>query len=231
MRVAVLGAGQMGHGIAQVSAQAGHDVVLRDVAEDIVAAGLESIADTLQGAVDRDLLTDDERRATLDRITGTTDLSEAVADADLVVEAVPEDLELKTEVFRSVEHAAPDDAILASNISTWEEADEWCPSYGSLRELLDRNLERLPEGGVTAREDAVPILFVFDEASSHASGRGQDGYEAGQKLGPLVYKIRKARAGLIIIGHDGKDVHPAVRTQALVIQKFRGEVKRAEVYE
>lgn len=121
--------------------------------------------------------------------------------------------------------------VLASNIRTWEEADEWHPSYGSLRSRLDEQLKDLPEGGVTAKEDAPPYLFVFDEASSHASGRGKDGYEAGQKLGPLVYKIRKARAGLIIIGHDGKDVHPAVRTMADVVQKYRGQVKKATVYE
>jgi 3-hydroxybutyryl-CoA dehydrogenase len=65
-----------------------------------VADGLESIADTLHGAVERDLLTPTKREATLGRITGTTDLTEAVADVDLVVEAVPADLELKTVVFR-----------------------------------------------------------------------------------------------------------------------------------
>ncbi|MFB6070023.1 MAG: 3-hydroxyacyl-CoA dehydrogenase family protein [Halanaeroarchaeum sp.] len=118
MRVAVLGAGQMGHGIAQVSAQADHDVVLRDVEESIVDAGIESIAENLQGAVDRDLLSSDEREATLGRIDGTTDLSAAVTDADLVIEAVPEDLDLKTEVFGSVDGLAPDDAILASNTSS-----------------------------------------------------------------------------------------------------------------
>lgn len=118
MRVAVLGAGQMGHGIAQVSAQAGHEVVLRDVDSDIVAEGLEAIDANLQGAVERDLLTADECEATIERITGTTDLDEAVTDADLVVEAVPEDMDLKKEVFSAVEPVAPDDAILASNTSS-----------------------------------------------------------------------------------------------------------------
>lgn len=124
-----------------------------------------------------------------------------------------------------------DDATIGSNIRTWEEADEWHPSYGSLRSRLDEQTKQLPEGGITAHEDASPYLFVFDEASSHASGRGEDGYEAGMKLGPLVYKIRKAQAGLVIIGHDGKDVHPAVRTLATVVERYRGEVKKATVYE
>ena len=123
------------------------------------------------------------------------------------------------------------DGELGSNIRTWEEADEWHPSYGHLRRWLDEQTKELPEGGITRREDANPRLFVFDEASSHASGRGKAGAEAGKKLGPLVYKIRKANAGLIIIGHDGKDVHPAVRMLATVVQRNRGELKRADLYE
>jgi hypothetical protein len=123
------------------------------------------------------------------------------------------------------------DGELGSNIRTWEEADKWCPSYGSLRSWLDEQLVEMDSGGETLRDGAAPRLFVFDEASSHASGRGKVGHEAGAKLGPLVYKIRKANCGLIIIGHDGKDVHPAVRTLATVVQKFRGEVKKAELFE
>jgi hypothetical protein len=123
------------------------------------------------------------------------------------------------------------DAELASNIRTWREADAWLPSYPQLEEWLDEQTRSVEGGGVTRREDANPRLFVFDEASSHASGRGKQGAEAGQKLGPLVYKIRKARCGLVIIGHDGRDVHPAVRTLATVVQRYRGELKRATVYE
>jgi len=120
---------------------------------------------------------------------------------------------------------------LISNIRTLEQADEWIPTYGRLKELIDNQTTGIEGGGITAKEDSNPMLFVFDEASSHASGRGQDGYEAGQKLGPLVYKIRKARAGMIIIGHDGKDVHPAVRTLATIVKRYRGEVKKATLYE
>jgi hypothetical protein len=120
---------------------------------------------------------------------------------------------------------------VATNIRTLEEADDWIPTYGRLSSWLDENLKQLPEGGTTMVEDAPPKLFIFDEASSHASGRGKQGAEAGAKLGPLVYKIRKANAGLIIIGHDGKDVHPAVRTLATVVQKKRGERKKATLFE
>jgi 3-hydroxybutyryl-CoA dehydrogenase len=118
MQVTVLGAGSMGHGIAQVSAQAGHEVVLRDIEESLVEDGLAGIEKNLQGAVDRDIISADEMEATLNRITGVTDLADAVAGADLVIEAVPEDMELKKDVFESVEEGLTTDAILGTNTSS-----------------------------------------------------------------------------------------------------------------
>lgn len=118
MRVSVLGAGTMGHGIAQVSATAGHDVTIRDVERSYVADGIDAIESNLQGAVERDLISPDEMMATLDRIEGTTSLPEAVDDAELVVEAVPEELALKRDTFSEVEDHAPDDCVIASNTSS-----------------------------------------------------------------------------------------------------------------
>ncbi|MFB6161674.1 MAG: 3-hydroxyacyl-CoA dehydrogenase family protein [Haloferacaceae archaeon] len=118
MQVAVLGAGTMGRGIAQVAATAGHDVAVRDVDRERVDDGIAGIRATLREGVERGKVTESERAATLDRIAGTTDLADAVADADLVVEAVPEDRDLKREVFREVEAAASDDAVLATNTSS-----------------------------------------------------------------------------------------------------------------
>jgi 3-hydroxybutyryl-CoA dehydrogenase len=118
MNVGVLGAGTMGHGIAQVAATAGHSVSLRDVDEHLVDDGLAAIRENLAGGVDRGKVTEDERDATLDRLAGTTDLDETVADAALVIEAVPEDTELKQEVLGEAEAAAPADAVLATNSSS-----------------------------------------------------------------------------------------------------------------
>jgi 3-hydroxybutyryl-CoA dehydrogenase len=118
MRITVLGAGTMGHGIAQVAAQAGNDVVVRDIKEDILERGVESIEANLQGGVDRGKVSDEEKAATLDRIATTTDLADAVTDAELVVEAVPEDIDIKQETFEAVEDTAPDGAVLASNTSS-----------------------------------------------------------------------------------------------------------------
>ena len=118
MQVSVLGAGTMGRGIAQVAAQAGFDVRLRDVADEPLAAGITGIEETLQSGIDYGVVTADEKAATLERIEGTTDLEAAVDGADIVVEAVPEDLDLKRETFERVEAVVDDDALLATNTSS-----------------------------------------------------------------------------------------------------------------
>jgi len=108
----------MGHGIAQVAATAGYDVTIRDIDESILEDGLASIESNLQGGVERDKLTADEKEAALDRIGTTTSLEDAVGDAEFVVEAVPEDMDLKRSTFEDVAAAAPADAVLASNTSS-----------------------------------------------------------------------------------------------------------------
>lgn len=118
MRLTVIGAGSMGHGIAQVAAQAGHDVVLNDVDEERIADGVAGIEANLDGGVERDKLTAEERATTLDRLSGETDLSTAVSDADIVVEAVPERMELKRNVFQQVEAATADGTVLGTNTSS-----------------------------------------------------------------------------------------------------------------
>lgn len=118
MNIGVLGAGTMGHGIAQVNASAGHNVTLRDVDPDIVEQGIRTIAENLEGAVERNKASREEADAALERIEGTTDLDTAVSDADLVIEAVPEDMDLKRSIFTDIEAAAPDEAIIGTNTSS-----------------------------------------------------------------------------------------------------------------
>ena len=115
-RVAVVGAGLMGGGIAQVAAQAGYDVVLRDVTPDALERGLGAIRGSYAKFVEKGRLSQDDADAALARITTTTEL-DAAADADLVVEAVFEKLEVKAEVFRELDRICKDDAVLASNTS------------------------------------------------------------------------------------------------------------------
>ena len=118
MQVCVLGAGTMGHGIAQVSAMAGHDVRLRDVDPAVLEEGLDAIRGNLEGGIERGKVTEAEREATLARLSTTTDLTEAAAGSDLVVEAVPESLDHKKRVFEEDEAEVGDDAIVATNTSS-----------------------------------------------------------------------------------------------------------------
>ncbi|MFB6142192.1 MAG: 3-hydroxyacyl-CoA dehydrogenase family protein [Halorientalis sp.] len=118
MQVAVLGAGTMGRGIAHVCAVAGHEVRLHDVDPDVLTDATDTIDANLSDAVDRELLTESEREAAFDRITTTTDFEAATTGAGLVVEAVPERMDLKKDVFERAEANAAADAVIATNTSS-----------------------------------------------------------------------------------------------------------------
>lgn len=115
-KLAVIGAGLMGAGIAQVSAQAGYEVVLRDVTDEALARGRAGIAASYEKFVAKGKLDAADAEAALARITTTTDL-DAAADADLVVEAVFEKIEVKQDIFRTLDGLVRDDTVLASNTS------------------------------------------------------------------------------------------------------------------
>ncbi len=116
-RVFVAGAGLMGHGIAQVHAAVGKDVTLYESDLGRAQAGLDRIAGNLQRSIAKGRISADERDATLARITPTDDLAAAAA-ADLVIEAVFEDLGVKQDLWRSIDRVAPPTAIFASNTSS-----------------------------------------------------------------------------------------------------------------
>ncbi len=117
-RVAVLGAGTMGHGIAQVSAQAGHRVSLFDPSGEALDRGMAAVAANLEKGVSLGKVESGDRDAALARLTRAGSLEEAVHRATLVIEAAPERLELKRDLFREVERATPSGALLASNTSS-----------------------------------------------------------------------------------------------------------------
>ena len=117
-RVVVVGAGTMGAGIAQVSATSGYPTQMVDVAEAGLAKALAGIDKRLGRQVEKGRMEAAEKEATLGRLHHATDVAGAVADADLVVEAVPEKAELKYDLFRTLNDAAPEHAILASNTSS-----------------------------------------------------------------------------------------------------------------
>jgi len=115
-RVAVIGAGLMGSGIAQVAAQSGWQVVLQDVTDEALRRGREGIEQSTARLADKGRLSPEDRAAALDRIATTTDI-DAAADTDVVVEAVFEQVEVKQEIFRNLDRICHDRAVLATNTS------------------------------------------------------------------------------------------------------------------
>ncbi len=115
--VAVLGAGNMGHGITEVTAIAGYTVTMRDIEQDLLDDGLDEIEWSLNKLADKDFI-DDAPSDVLARIDTATDLEAAVSDADLVIEAAPEELSLKRDIFADLDAYTPDHTILASNTSS-----------------------------------------------------------------------------------------------------------------
>jgi len=117
-KIAVLGAGLMGHGICQVAAQFGYEVNLRDIEQRFVDNGMQMIKASLQKFQAKGQLTEGQVNEILSRIHPTVDLKEAVSDVDLIIEAVTENVELKKSTYREVDQYAPAHAIIASNTSS-----------------------------------------------------------------------------------------------------------------
>jgi len=118
MNISVIGAGQMGNGIAHVFAQSGHQVTLIDLAQGNLDKGLATIGKNLDRQVAKGSLTEDQKAATLKNITTSTDMAAGVKSAELVVEAATENVDLKLRIFRDLDANAPAGCILATNTSS-----------------------------------------------------------------------------------------------------------------
>ncbi|MBS7636833.1 hypothetical protein KEJ37_05820 [Candidatus Bathyarchaeota archaeon] len=116
-KIAVIGAGTMGHGIAQVAAMSKFEVVMRDVSEEFLERGMKNIQWSINKFVEKGKLRPEEAEETLKRIKTTLSLEEAVKEADFVIEAIPENLSLKQQVFKEMDAHAPSHTILATNTS------------------------------------------------------------------------------------------------------------------
>jgi 3-hydroxybutyryl-CoA dehydrogenase len=122
-KVGVLGAGLMGHGIVQVAAQAGYEVVVREVDEETLAKGLARIGTQLARAVEKGKMTEDESAAVTGRIAGTIHYRD-LHDCDIVIEAITESLQLKLEMWREVDEIVKTDAVFATNTSSLPVIDQ-----------------------------------------------------------------------------------------------------------
>ncbi|MGD2246831.1 MAG: 3-hydroxybutyryl-CoA dehydrogenase [Candidatus Methanofastidiosia archaeon] len=117
MKIAVIGAGTMGNGIAQVCSLAGHEVVMRDIEQEFIDNALTQIEKSLSKFTEKEKITEKEKKETLSRITGTLDLKDC-KDADFVIEAVIENMSLKKDIFRELDALVSPDTILATNTSS-----------------------------------------------------------------------------------------------------------------
>jgi len=118
-RIAVLGSGLMGHGIAQVAAQvAKYEVSMRDIKQEFLDNGMRMIKNSLQRFQKKDIISETEMNQTLSRIHPTLHMKKAVADADLIIEAVPENVQIKKSVLAEADKLAKKDTLIASNTSS-----------------------------------------------------------------------------------------------------------------
>ena len=117
-QITVIGAGQMGNGIAHVFAQSGYQVTLVDIAQERLDQALATIAKNMDRQVAKEKMTAADRDASLARIATNTDLATGVKQADLVVEAATENVDLKLKLFRDIDANAPNGCILATNTSS-----------------------------------------------------------------------------------------------------------------
>ena len=186
--VGVVGAGTMGAGIAQVAAESGYGVVVREVTADLVAAGL----DRIEAGLDRrrgDELTDAEIEAARDRVTGTTDLAD-LADVDVAVEAVVEDVDVKRDVFADLADVTDEDAVLATNTSTLSittiaAATDRADLVVGLHFMNPVPVMRGVE--VVVGEHTAPDTVAF--AHEFAAALGKETWEADDKPGFVTNRI------------------------------------------
>ena len=186
--IAVLGAGNMGHGIAEVAALAGYEVRMRDIKEEFVQDGYDNIEWSLNKLAEKDQLSRTEADETLDRITPLVDVAEAVGDVDVVIEAVPEKMEIKKDVYTDVEDHAPDDAVFATNTSSL--------SITELSEVTER-----PEQfcGMHFFNPPVRMQLVEVITGAHTSDETLDTVEElAEDFGKSPVRVREDSPGFIV---------------------------------
>ena len=186
-RVTVLGAGNMGHGITEVIALAGYRVTMRDIEQEYVDDGYESIKWSLEKLADKGII-DQTPQEVLNRVETAVDLGEAVSDADLIIEAAPEQMSLKKEIFGDLNGLAPEGAILATNTSSL--------SITEIASTTDR-----PESVVgthffnpPVKMDLVEVIYGAETSDETA----ETAYEFMEAVGKTPIYVRKDVNGFVV---------------------------------
>jgi 3-hydroxybutyryl-CoA dehydrogenase len=171
-KVGVLGCGLMGHGITQICAQNGWDVVVREVDQDKLDKGLARIDKQLGKAVSKEKMTQEDADAVKGRVQGTLDYAD-LADCDLVIEAITEDLDSKLEMWKEVDGIVKDDATFATNTSSLSVADQ-AAATNRPQQFLGLHFFNPPQ--------VMPLLEVV-KAEGTANAAYDLGFEVGNELG------------------------------------------------
>ncbi|GAB7008965.1 3-hydroxyacyl-CoA dehydrogenase/enoyl-CoA hydratase family protein [Halorubrum trueperi] len=186
--VTVLGAGNMGHGIAEVAALAGYGVSLRDIEEELVQDGYDQIEWSLGKLAEKDRIGEDEAEAALDRIEPQVDLEDSLADADVVIEVVPEKMAIKKDVYGEVVEYAPEEAVFVTNTSSL--------SITEISEVTDR-----PERfcGMHFFNPPVRMDLVEVISGKHTSEETLELIEGfAESMGKTPVRVRKDSPGFIV---------------------------------
>jgi 3-hydroxybutyryl-CoA dehydrogenase len=185
-RVGVLGCGLMGHGIAQICAQADWDVVVREVSDEKLEKGIGKIEKQLSRAVAKEKMEQADADTVLGRIQGTIDYAD-LADCDLVIEAIDEDLDKKLEMWKEVDPLVKDDAFLATNTSSLA-VSEQAAATGRPERFLGLHFFNPAQ--------VMPLLEVV-----RADGTGDEavelGYQLGEKLGKTTVGAKDNRGFIV----------------------------------
>jgi 3-hydroxybutyryl-CoA dehydrogenase len=186
-KVGVVGAGTMGNGIAQVAAQIGCEVIMRDIENSFVERGMKSIDKFLSKSVEKGKLRAEEKQKIMGRIKGTTNISD-LKDADFVVEAVLEDLQLKRSVFKELDGLCRPDVILASNTSSM-----------SITEIAAATKR---QGKVCGMHffNPVPLMKLVEIIRGYATSDQTmaTATDLAKKMGKVTVQVKKDSPGFIV---------------------------------
>jgi enoyl-CoA hydratase / 3-hydroxyacyl-CoA dehydrogenase len=213
-RVAVLGAGVMGHGIAEVAALSGCDVTLYDIKDEFVKSGLEKIQWSLSKFAEKKTITPDKARDAVSRIRGTTELAEALRGADVVIEAAPEDLAIKRELFSRVDSLAPPGALFASNTSTLP-IGEIASATSREASFVGMHFFNPPP--------MMPLLEVVKGAKSGA-GAVEEAVGLGRRFGKEVVVCEKDVPGFMV----NRVLGPLLNEAAWVVSRGEATVEQVD---
>ena len=183
-KICVLGAGLMGNGIAQVCAQAGYEVALRDIEQRFIDGGMNTIKKNLSRSVEKGKMAQDEMDAILGRLKPTLDLKEAAGDADLVVEVVIEVIDVKKKVYQELEEIVPDHCLFFSNTSGL-----------SLTELA--SITKRPDKFIgTHFFNPVPVMRLLEVIKAYETSEEtlKTALEWGKKIGKETIVVNEAPA-------------------------------------